>query len=80
MFLSVGYDAVLGGGIGNGVEKRVLDSTKVARTVSLDVAGPVAMLTAAEAIVIDISREENESRMDVMGGMGVGMRRGVLEH
>ena len=69
---------MLGGGIGNRREKRVIDSTKVARTVSLDASGPIAMLTAGEAIVIDILREENESRMEVMGEMGVGMRCGVL--
>lgn len=62
----------------NRVERGVIDLTKVAKTVSLDAAGLVAMLTSAKAIVTEIPREEDESRMDAMGGMGVGMRCGVL--
>lgn len=71
------YDA-MPGGIVNKVEKGVTDSTKVAKTVSLDAVRLVAMLTTAKAMGIEIPRKESESRMDAMGGMEVSMRCAVL--
>ncbi|KAL1772749.1 60 kDa heat shock protein, mitochondrial [Sigmodon hispidus] len=65
----VGYDATLWKFV-NKVEKEIIDPTKVVRTALLDAAGVASLLTTAEAVVIEIPKEEKDPGMGAMGGMG----------
>ncbi|KAL0600752.1 60 kDa heat shock protein, mitochondrial [Plecturocebus cupreus] len=65
----VGYDAMSGDFV-NMVEKGIIDPTKVVRTALLDATGVASLLTAAEVVVTEIPKEEKDSGMGAMGGMG----------
>ncbi|XP_051033161.1 60 kDa heat shock protein, mitochondrial-like [Phodopus roborovskii] len=73
----VGYDAMLGDFV-NMVEKGIIDPTKVVRTALLAAAGVASLLTTAEAVVTEIPKEEKDSGMGTMGGMGGGMGGGMF--
>uniref|UniRef100_A0A9J7XQX6 60 kDa heat shock protein, mitochondrial n=1 Tax=Cyprinus carpio carpio TaxID=630221 RepID=A0A9J7XQX6_CYPCA len=65
----IGYDAMNGEYV-NMVERGIIDPTKVVRTALLDAAGVASLLFTAEAVVIEIPKEEKDMPAGGMGGMG----------
>lgn len=65
----VGYDALCRQYV-NMIDAGIIDPTKVVRTALMDAAGVASLLTTAEAVVVELPKEEKE--MPSMGGMGMG--------
>ena len=65
----VGYDAMLGDFV-NMVEMGIIDPTKVLRAALLDAARVTSLLTTAESVRTEISKEEKDPRMGAMGRKG----------
>ncbi|KTF92541.1 hypothetical protein cypCar_00003817 [Cyprinus carpio] len=59
----IGYDAMNGEYV-NMVERGIIDPTKVVRTALLDAAGVASLLFTAEAVVIEIPKEEKDMRLE----------------
>ncbi|UYV61624.1 HSPD1 [Cordylochernes scorpioides] len=69
----MGYDALRGDYV-NMIEAGIIDPTKVVRTALLDAAGVASLLTTAEAVVVELPKEDKAAGpMGGMGGMGGGM-------
>ena len=73
----VGYNAKLGDSV-NTVEKGIIDPTKIVRTALLDAAGVASLLTTTEVVVTEIPKEEKDTGMGGIGGMGGGMGDGMF--
>uniref|UniRef100_A0A2R9B107 60 kDa heat shock protein, mitochondrial n=1 Tax=Pan paniscus TaxID=9597 RepID=A0A2R9B107_PANPA len=73
----VGYDAMVRDFV-NMVEKGIIDTTKVVRTALLNASGVASLLTTAEVVVTEISKEEKDPGMGAMDGMGGGMGGGMF--
>lgn len=67
-----GYDALRNEFV-NMLEAGIIDPTKVVRTALLDASGVASLLTTAEAVVVELPKEEKEMPMGMGGGMGGGM-------
>uniref|UniRef100_A0A2K6LZQ7 60 kDa heat shock protein, mitochondrial n=1 Tax=Rhinopithecus bieti TaxID=61621 RepID=A0A2K6LZQ7_RHIBE len=67
----VGYDAMVGDFV-NMLEKGITDPTKVVRIALLDASGVASLLITAEVVVTEIPKEEKDSGMHAMDGMGGG--------
>lgn len=71
-----GYDALRNEYV-NMLEAGIIDPTKVVRTALLDASGVASLLTTAEAVVVELPKEEKEGPggmgMGGPGGMGMGM-------
>uniref|UniRef100_A0A2K6LZT5 60 kDa heat shock protein, mitochondrial n=1 Tax=Rhinopithecus bieti TaxID=61621 RepID=A0A2K6LZT5_RHIBE len=72
----VGYDAMVGDFV-NMLEKGITDPTKVVRIALLDASGVASLLITAEVVVTEIPKEEKDSGMHAMDGMGGGMGGGM---
>ncbi|KAL4679830.1 hypothetical protein H8959_009480 [Pygathrix nigripes] len=65
----VGYDAMVGDFV-NMLEKGITDPTKVLRIALLDASGVASLLITAEVVVTEIPKEQKDSGMRAMDGMG----------
>ncbi|KAI8792525.1 heat shock protein 60 (HSP60) [Biomphalaria glabrata] len=73
----IGYDA-LNNEYVNLIEQGIIDPTKVVRTALVDAAGVASLLTTAEAVVVDLPKEEKEAGMGGMGMGGMGGMGGMM--
>uniref|UniRef100_A0A2K5D6N3 60 kDa heat shock protein, mitochondrial n=1 Tax=Aotus nancymaae TaxID=37293 RepID=A0A2K5D6N3_AOTNA len=73
----VGYDAMAQDFV-NMVEKGIIDPIKVVRTALLDAAGIASLLTTAAVVVTEIPKEEKDTGMGAMGGMGGSVGGGIF--
>lgn len=64
-----GYDAMRNEYV-NMIDAGIIDPTKVVRTALLDASGVASLLTTAEAVVVELPKED---KADPMAGMGGGM-------
>jgi chaperonin GroEL len=71
--INFGYDALINKYC-NMIEAGIIDPTKVVRTALMDAAGVASLLTTAEAVVVELPKEEKDlgaaAGMGGMGGMG----------
>ena len=72
--INFGYDSLLNKYC-NLIEAGIIDPTKVVRTALMDAAGVASLLTTAEAVVVELPKEEKDlgaaaAGMGGMGGMG----------
>jgi len=72
--VNFGFDALLNKYC-NLIEAGIIDPTKVVRTALMDAAGVASLLTTAEAVVVELPKEEKDlgagaAGMGGMGGMG----------
>ncbi|XP_067843892.1 60 kDa heat shock protein, mitochondrial [Heptranchias perlo] len=65
----IGYDAMAGEFV-KMVEKGIIDPTKVVRTALMDAAGVASLLSTAEAVVVELPKDDKAQGMGGMGGMG----------
>ncbi len=72
--INFGYDALINKYC-NMIEAGIIDPTKVVRTALMDAAGVASLLTTAEAVVVELPKDEKDlgpgaGGMGGMGGMG----------
>lgn len=65
----VGYDA-LNGQYVDMIKSGIIDPTKVVRTALVDAASVASLLSTAEAVVVDLPKEEKGAAAGMGGGMG----------